>query len=291
MILSMTGYGKGNATFGDKTYNVDVKSLNSKTFDIRTRLPAMLAEKEFLIRKIAQDGAIRGRIELTITLDGENGGGDFSFNKALFKQYYQELKNTTSELGINDPDIFSAIMRIPAVTNGSSVSIEDEEWDAVIIAINDALVDMAQFRKDEGSALKSDLVERVSIIKDSIPKLAQYEDVRSNRLKERLRKTMEDFFVSEKVDQSRFEQEVLYYVERLDITEEKVRLLKHCDYFMEQIENKDTQVGKILSFISQEMGREINTIGSKAQDSDLQQIVVVMKDELEKIKEQLANIL
>lgn len=291
MILSMTGYGKGSATFGDKTYNVDVKSLNSKTFDIRTRLPAMLAEKEFLIRKIAQDGAIRGRIELTITLDGENGGGDFSFNKALFKQYYQELKNTTSELGINDPDIFSAIMRIPAVTNGSSVSIEDEEWDMVVVAINDSLADMARFRIDEGTALKSDLLERVAIIKDSIPKLEYFEVIRANRLKDRLRKTMEDFFVSEKVDQSRFEQEVLYYVERLDITEEKVRLLKHCDYFMEQIENKDTQVGKILSFIGQEMGREINTIGSKAQDSDLQQIVVVMKDELEKIKEQLANIL
>lgn len=291
MILSMTGYGRGNGTFNNKTYVVEIKSLNSKNTDIRVKIPANLSDREFSIRKLVQDGALRGRIEVIIGLEGESSNGDFTFNATLFKTYYQELSKITQEMGIQNPDIFAAVMRIPAVVNSGGSAISEEEWDVVQTLIDKALKGLASFRKDEGGVLAQDLGARVANIKDSIPKVEVFEKVRVEKLKEKMKKNFEDFFVSDKIDQNRFEQEVLYYLERIDITEEKVRLLQHCEYFMSQLNSDDAQVGKILNFISQEMGREINTLGSKAQDSDMQQIVVFMKDELEKIKEQLANIL
>lgn len=291
MILSMTGYGRGNGTYNNKAYVVEVKSLNSKNTDIRVKIPANLSDKEFSIRKMVQDGALRGRIEVIIGIEGESSNGDFTFNAALFKTYYEELSKITVEMGIEKPDIFAAVMRIPAVVNSGGSIVSEEEWEAVQALIEKALKGLESFRIDEGFVLAQDLGARVANIKDSIPKIAVYEQTRAEKLKEKLKKNFEDFFVSEKVDQNRFEQEVLYYLERIDITEEKVRLAQHCEYFMSQLNSSDTQVGKILNFISQEMGREINTLGSKAQDSDMQQIVVFMKDELEKIKEQLANIL
>src|SRR5690606_22714905 len=202
-----------------------------------------------------------------------------------------ELKGLKEELEIENGDILSAVMRIPSVTSSGDQTVSDEEWEAIEKSLNNAIDAITVFRRDEGKVLADDFLNRVKSIRGAIPKLEVYEDARFEKIKERLRKHVQEFFISDKVDQNRFEQEILYYIERLDITEEKVRLAQHCDYFIEQMHNGDSQVGKILNFISQEMGREINTLGSKAQDSDMQQIVVVMKDELEKIKEQLANIL
>lgn len=291
MILSMTGYGKCTASYINKSFVVEVKSLNSKTTDIRVKMPSILSDREFAIRKLVQDEAIRGRIEVIINIEGENANGDFTFNAPLFKAYYQELSKIADELHIEKPDIFSAIMRVQAVTQSGVSSMGDEEWAAVQGMLEKALKGLENFRKDEGAVLAQDLIQRVEFIRTSIPRIEVFEAGRIERVKERMKKNLEEFLGLDKVDQNRFEQEVIMYLERIDITEEKIRLAQHCEYFINQLYSGDTQVGKILNFISQEIGREINTLGSKAQDSDMQQIVVSMKDELEKIKEQLANIL
>lgn len=291
MILSMTGYGKGTARYNEKVYTAEIKSLNSKSTDIRCRFPSFLNDKEFAIRKLIQDTVVRGRIEVILSVEGSDLYSEYSINKDLFRKFYGELKGLSKELSIESGDILSAVMRIPSVTSSGDLTVSDEEWEAIEKSLMDAIEAITVFRKDEGLVLANDFLSRVKSIKAAIPKLEPYELARIEKIKERLRKHAQDFLISDKVDQNRFEQEILYYLERMDITEEKVRLSQHCDYFIEQMDNGDSQVGKILNFISQEMGREINTLGSKAQDSEMQQIVVVMKDELEKIKEQLANIL
>jgi uncharacterized protein (TIGR00255 family) len=291
MVLhSMTGFGKSTVKVSSGAYTVDIKTLNSKSADIRIKMPSILYEKEYAIRKILQDKIVRGRIDVVISQEGDNAS-DFSFNSKLFKLYYQEIERTTKELGIKDPDIFSAVMRIPAVVSSGDTLISEEDWEKFEKGLDDAIAELQQFRINEGKVLANDLRQRVDLIKALIPQIVPFENARVERLKERLRKNMDEYFSSDKIDQNRFEQEILYYLERIDITEEKIRLDQHCDHFIEQMLKDDPQVGKLLSFISQEMGREINTLGSKAQDSDMQQIVVTMKDELEKIKEQLANIL
>jgi uncharacterized protein (TIGR00255 family) len=230
-------------------------------------------------------------VDLSIYQEGENGNAEFLFNAKLFKMYYAEIEKTTQDLGVKDADIFSAVMRIPAVISSGAEQVNDEEWNLVSEAISKATVELTQFRLKEGRVLALDLKQRVLTIKENILKIQLFEAARMERLRERLKRNMEEFLSSEKVDANRFEQEIMYYLERIDITEEKIRLDQHCDYFLDQMIKDDPQVGKMLSFISQEMGREINTMGSKAQDSDIQQLVIIMKDELEKIKEQLANIL
>lgn len=291
MILSMTGYGKCVESYNNKSYVVEVKSLNSKTSDIRVKMPSILSDKEFSIRKLVQDEALRGRLEVIINIEGENANGDFTFNAPLFKAYYAELSKLADELGIENPDIFSAIMRVQAVTQSGVASVSEEEWSAVQKMIEKALKGLENFRKDEGAVLAQDLIQRIESIRTSIPKIENFESGRIERLKDRMKKNLDEFLGSDKVDQNRFEQEIIMYLERIDVTEEKIRLAQHCEYFINQLHSGDTQVGKILNFIAQEIGREVNTLGSKAQDSDMQQIVVFMKDELEKIKEQLANIL
>jgi uncharacterized protein (TIGR00255 family) len=291
LILSMTGFGKSTVYIREKLYTVEIKTLNSKTTDIRLKIPGILSDREFSIRKLIQDQLVRGRVDLSIYQEGENGNAEFLFNAKLFKMYYAEIEKTTQDLGVKDADIFSAVMRIPAVISSGAEQVNDEEWNLVSEAISKATVELTQFRLKEGRVLALDLKQRVLTIKENILKIQLFEAARMERLRERLKRNMEEFLSSEKVDANRFEQEIMYYLERIDITEEKIRLDQHCDYFLDQMIKDDPQVGKMLSFISQEMGREINTMGSKAQDSDIQQLVIIMKDELEKIKEQLANIL
>ena len=287
----MTGFGKSTVYIREKLYTVEIKTLNSKTTDIRLKMPGILSDREFSVRKLIQDQLVRGRVDLSIYQEGENGNAEFSFNSKLFKLYYEEIEKTTQELGIKDADIFTAVMRIPAVISSGADQVNDEEWNAVSEAISRATEELTQFRLKEGRVLALDLKQRILSIKSTIPKIELFEASRTERFKDRLRRNMEEFLTSEKVDANRFEQEIMYYLERMDITEEKIRLDQHCDYFLDQMIKDDPQVGKVLSFISQEMGREINTMGSKAQDTDIQQLVILMKDELEKIKEQLANIL
>lgn len=287
----MTGYGKGQANFEGKVYSIEIKSLNSKNTDIRCRIPSNLADKEFKIRKLIQEKVLRGRIEVIITAEGGDLSSDYSINKDLFRKFYKDLSALTSELKIESGDLVSSIMRIPSVTTSDGRGIDEKEWLEIQKGINQAIEAISIFRKDEGQVLADDFLIRVASIKGALPKIEKYEETRIVKIKEKLKKHFDELFVAEKVDLNRFEQEVIYYLEKLDITEEKVRLTQHCIYFVEQMQNDNPQIGKKLAFIAQEMGREINTLGSKAQDSDMQQLVVEMKDDLEKIKEQLANIL
>jgi uncharacterized protein (TIGR00255 family) len=291
LILSMTGFGKSTVYIREKLYTVEIKTLNSKTTDIRLRMPGLLSDREFSVRKMLQDQLVRGRVDLSIYQEGENGMAEFAFNSKLFKLYYDEIEKTTQAMGIKEADIFSAVMRIPAVISSGAEHITDVEWQLVYDAITKAMVELTNFRLNEGQVLAQDLKQRVMGIKNALPRIQTFEASRLERLRDRLKRNMEEYLNSDKIDANRFEQEIMYYLERIDITEEKIRLDQHCDYFLEQMIKDDPQVGKVLAFISQEMGREINTLGSKAQDSDIQQVVIMMKDELEKIKEQLANIL
>jgi uncharacterized protein (TIGR00255 family) len=291
MILSMTGYGKSNFTLNDIVYTIEIKSLNSKTTDIRCKLPSKFTDKEMQFRKTLTDGIVRGRIDFNIITGDESNTEEVAINSALLLKYFNEIKKLQSHISITDSDIFTAVMRIPSITDGHNKSITDEDFENVHKAVEEAIHDLNKFRIDEGKHLATELAQRVGQIQEYLKGVEKFEETRIIKLKDRIKKNLEDFITSEKIDENRFEQEVIYYLEKIDITEEKVRLGQHCTYFLEQLHNADTQVGKILSFISQEMGREINTLGSKAQDSDMQQIVVQMKDTLEKIKEQLANIL
>ncbi|MBK9256557.1 MAG: YicC family protein [Saprospiraceae bacterium] len=287
----MTGFGHGKREFNGKVIRVEIKSLNARTTEIRCKLPNNYRDKEMDIRKQVVDFLQRGKLDVTISTDDSGGEDSSILNKALFRKYYKELSELKDELGIENGDILQSILRIPNVMGTNEENLDDEEWAVVEQAISDGLESIQKFRAAEGEVLKQDLIERVKGIEFHLKRVEAVEGDRMTRIKERLRKNMEEFVQNQSVDQGRFEQEMLYYIEKLDINEEKVRLGQHCIYFLEELNNKDEQKGRKLSFISQEIGREINTIGAKAQDSEIQQCVVMMKDELEKLKEQLANIL
>lgn len=291
IIQSMTGYGSASIKHQDKAYLIEIKSVNSKMADIRVKLPPNLIDKEFAIKKTIQDATTRGRIEMTISSEGEDGYGEAIFNKSLFGLYFKAVSEAAKEQGLEEADVFSAVMRIPSLYNTADASIPEDEWQKIALGIEEALDSFNQFRLKEGGALALDMQRRVLAIKDGLQKIAPFEENRITKIKDRIRKNLEDLMLNDKVDQNRFEQEIIYYLERIDITEEKIRLNQHIEHFLSELESSDVQVGKVLGFIGQEIGREINTIGSKAQDADMQQLVVYMKDELEKVKEQLANIL
>ena len=250
-----------------------------------------MQKEKLQIRKLITDEVVRGRIEFNIFTGDDNAADDFSINTHLLLRFFHQLKDLKSEISITDSDIFTAVMRIPSVTESIAEPVSDENFALVEQTIKEAITALTKFRIDEGKELAADLKSRVTGIQDRLIRIVDFEGSRIAKIKERIRKNLDEFIQSERIDENRFEQEIIYYLEKIDITEEKVRLSQHCNYFIEQLENKETQVGKILAFIAQEMGREINTLGAKAQDPDLQQLVVMMKDELEKIKEQLANIL
>lgn len=291
MILSMTGYGRSQVLLGDVYFTVEIKALNSKTTDIRCKMPSNFADREMPIRKLLTDEIVRGRIEFNIYTGDEGTADDYTINTDLLQRYFHQLKALQGSMNISDADIFTAVMRIPSVTQTNTHVLSDEDFEKVEKTILEAIAALNTFRKAEGTQLALDLRSRVTGIQEKVLAIAPLEENRIVKIKERMRKNLDDFIQSERIDENRFEQEIIYYLERIDITEEKVRLTQHCVYFLEQLDNNDTQVGKILAFIAQEMGREINTLGAKAQDPELQQVVVQMKDELEKIKEQLANII
>lgn len=291
MILSMTGYGKGRATCGDATYSVELKSLNGKTSDVRCRIPNNFKEKELALRQMVLDHAHRGKFDLLLEVDSEDGDGEYAINTAAFKKYYKDLTALRDELDLNqDIDFVQAILRIPNVIWTKTEALEDDVWQAVLSAVQEAMDSLRNFRIVEGEVMHDDLQEKVKEIQDQLKETVPYETERIDNLKERFRRNLDDFLKNDKLDHNRYEQEIIYYLEKLDINEEKVRLAQHCDYFLKVLESEDLQVGKKLSFIAQEMGREINTLGAKAQEKNIQRIVVNMKDALEKIKEQLSNI-
>ena len=291
MLQSMTGYGRASGTYKNKTINVEVRSLNSKFLDVRFRVPATYKEKEGELKRHLGNGLLRGKIDLMVETDSASGEADFSINKNLFRAYYRELKELSEELGIEKNDYITSIMRIPNVVGPSGDELDPEEWKAVIGVIDKAIAKIIDFRISEGQATADDLKSRVLSIQQILTEVPKYEHERIVKMRERLQQNLNEYLGSENVDKNRFEQEILFYIEKIDISEEKSRLSQHCDFFLEQLsDTKNKQKGRKLSFIGQEMGREINTLGAKAYSSDLQRLVVKMKDELEKIKEQVANV-
>jgi uncharacterized protein (TIGR00255 family) len=291
MIRSMTGYGKSVLETPQKKISVEIRSLNSKQADLNTKVPWLYKEKEIEIRNLLSKKLERGKIDLFISFDIMDDELMPVINKASVKNYYRQLSEVSSELGI-DPGVeaLSIIMRLPEALKSEKPELTDEEWQMASKMINEALSLVDKYRIEEGKALEKDLSASVNKILDYLDSIAPYEGERIAKVREKLTASLKDSIGSENVDMNRFEQEIIFYLEKLDINEEKVRLRKHCDYFIETMNGKDSN-GKMLSFIAQEMGREINTLGSKANDASIQKIVVTMKDELEKIKEQVLNVL
>ena len=289
MLLSMTGYGRVTHTYRDKTISIELRSLNSKYTDIRARIPQNYKEKEPELRRILTDKVHRGKIELVIDVQSAQGDDEYGLNPALFRKYHRELQMLSEELGIENGDMLQAILRIPNVITTAADTIDEEEWKEVRKALDTAIDKFDQYRNSEGKAMEEDMIMRVDNISDLLKQLDPYEGERIERLRQRVYKNLEEYVGKNKVDENRFEQEILYYLEKIDITEEKVRLGQHCKYYKEELAKSTPLKGRKLSFISQEMGREINTMGAKANSSNIQRLVVGMKDELEKIKEQVAN--
>ena len=289
MLLSMTGYGRSTKTFGSKTISVELRSLNSKFTDMRLKVPSNFREKEHELRKFIMEKVERGKIDMSIDVKSLAGDDGFGLNVPLFKKYHQTLSAISDELGTGKDGLAAAILRIPNVVVSQEEDIDEEEWGKIESIIRESLSKFNDFRVAEGGAMEDDLRLRVTNIHSALTEVDPFESGRVDRLRSRLKQNLEEFMGKENVDENRFEQEVLFYLEKIDITEEKVRLEQHCNFFLEQLDAKTTSKGRKLSFISQEMGREINTLGAKAYSSDIQRIVVRMKDDLEKIKEQVAN--
>ena len=291
MLYSMTGYGRVVNEFELRTITVEIRSLNSKYGDVKIKLPQAYREKELEIRKIISEKLQRGKIDVLIEIQSSTGDEDVKINRPLFKKYFNELKSTCSELDYNAPDLVSSVMRLPNVVVPNTNAISDESWEQLKSTVNEAISKLMQFRLDEGKVLETDFELRMQHIQEGLIKVPDYEPARITKLKERLRQNLEKINIKDGFDENRFEQEIIFYLEKMDITEEKVRLEQHCKYFIKELKAKKTTKGKKLNFICQEIGREINTIGSKANSSDIQRVVVQMKDDLEKVKEQIANIL
>lgn len=289
MLMSMTGYGRASSVYEGKTITVEVRSLNSKLLDTRFKIPQTFKDREPEMRKIVTERALRGKIDVSIDIKSSNGDGEYALNQNLFKKYYSELMELSKTLEMPKTDVMQAILRIPNVIATDIDEIDEEEWNAVKGTLQSALDNFMKFRNTEGKAMEEDCQLRTKNIVNLLEEVAPFESQRVDRLRSKINKHMEEYVGKDNIDANRFEQEILYYLEKIDITEEKVRLAQHCKYFNEVLDMADIQKGRKLSFISQEMGREINTLGSKANSSDIQRIVVQMKDELEKIKEQVAN--
>ena len=291
MIQSMTGYGKAVLTYKTKKINVEIKSLNSKSIDLTTRIAPIYREKEMEIRQLIIRQLERGKLDFAIWIEHEGGVEATPINAALVEDYYRQIKAIAAKSGIPEPnDWFYTLLRMPDVTSRTeSVSLEDEEWEVAKEAIQTALDHLIAFRKQEGAALEKKFHEKVDNIERLLASIEPYEQARVPKIKEQMIRELEKI---PEVDynKNRLEQELIYYIEKLDISEEKQRLTNHLNYFRQTMAEPVAN-GKKLGFIAQEMGREINTTGSKSNKAEMQNIVVMMKDELEQIKEQVLNVL
>lgn len=290
MLYSMTGYGKSSIKLGDKSYIIEIKSLNSKSLDLNFKAVAELRGKEIDIRKLISSQLIRGKVDLFFQEEKANGmTGGLNFN--LIENYYQQLKKFSEEKNIPLGDVVPAILRFQDISKAELAELNDDDIVALYKGVEEALKNIIQFRKDEGTQLEKDLIERIKAIQQLKSELQPHEESRIEKLREKLKQDVANHVTEGAIDNNRFEEELIYYLEKMDINEEKVRLDTHCLYFTETLQEDVMEKGKKLGFIGQEIGREINTIGSKANDANMQKIVVQMKDELEKIKEQVLNIL
>jgi len=291
MIRSMTGYGKAMLETAHRKITVEVKTLNSKQADISVKLPWIYKEKELEVRNMILRKLERGKIDLYVSFDTMEEELAPVINRNIVRNYYAQMNEISEELGLGSGiDLLSIVMRLPETLKTERPELTEDEWRQVSGLIENVLSMTDLYRIEEGKALEADLSRSVQKILQSLENLAAVEGDRQVRMRDKLTALLKEAVGTENIDQNRFEQELIFYLEKLDINEEKVRLKKHCDYFTETMNNSGLN-GKMLNFISQEMGREINTIGSKANDAAMQKLVVMMKDELERIKEQSLNIL
>jgi uncharacterized protein (TIGR00255 family) len=295
MIRSMTGFGKTTANPGGRNVIIEIRTLNSKQLDVNTRIPAIYRDKESEIRAEINRVLERGKIDFMITIDSDSEANDFAINRSLAKKYYTEITQLAGELGETaGDDIISNILKMPDVLKAGREVPDENEWIIVKKSILEALTLTEAFRASEGKLLGKDMSSRIQLILELLLTIEPLESARINNLRDRFQRNQDEFLEKttkvDKFDENRFEQEIFWYLEKLDITEEKLRLRKHCDYFINTLNSSDSN-GRKLGFITQEIGREINTLGSKAYDAEIQMIVVQMKDELEKIKEQVSNVL
>ena len=290
MLKSMTGYGNGNAKDGNYEISTEIKSLNSKFADISVRIPSQWSSLELVLRKQVTDALVRGKISVSVEITNNSEDVSTVFDEQLLKQYYKQFKQAADDLNNSDTELFSLAMHAPNVIKSREDVIGDDISGAIKDSVSGAIAACNEFRKQEGDELGDKLMSYIDSIGTLLNKIDPFDEKRIKKVEEKLKAGVESNKNLVEVDNNRFEQELIYYIEKLDINEEKVRLNNHLTYFTEVLEKEEAN-GKKLGFISQEIGREINTIGSKANDADIQRIVVEMKEELEKIKEQALNVL
>ena len=289
MIQSMTGYGKAELNLTNANFTIEVRSLNSKQIDANVKMSSIYRDKEIGLRKLLSEKLQRGKIELSIWRESSESSAKYTLNTELIKEYFSQIQEVTSSLSINSSDIMPSLLKMPEVLVKGEEKAEDNEWEEIAKGIDIAISNILQFRLDEGEKLEADITERINKLSTLLVDIAPFAKARIEKVKKSLADKLAEID-TKNIDENRFEQELIYYLEKQDITEEQVRLDAHLLYFIETMK-AEAPNGKKLGFIGQEIGREINTIGSKSSDAEMQKIVVQMKDELEKIKEQLLNIL
>jgi len=289
MIQSMTGYGKAELNLTNANFTIEVRSLNSKQIDANVKMSSIYRDKEIGLRKLLSEKLQRGKIELSIWRESSDSSAKYTLNTELIKEYFSQIQEVTSSLSINSSDIMPSLLKMPEVLVKGEEKAEDNEWEEIAKGIDIAIGNILQFRLDEGEKLETDITARINKLSTLLIDISPFAKGRIEKVKKSLADKLAEID-TKNIDENRFEQELIYYLEKQDITEEQVRLDVHLSYFIETMK-ADAPNGKKLGFIGQEIGREINTIGSKSSDAEMQKIVVQMKDELEKIKEQLLNIL
>lgn len=292
MIKSMTGFGKTTVEVGNKKVVIEIKSLNSKQLDLNLRMPNLYKEKEMEVRGMVKEWLDRGKVDMFIYFDNSETEKEVQINRSVVAQYFNQMLEIAESLGAvpDKGELLQTVMRFPDTLQTKTEELKEEEWSQLKAGVETALEAMNHFRMQEGKALIEDIVHRVRLIQDLSAQVPQFEKKRVEVIRQKLQEKLTEWTDVKNIDQNRMEQEIIYYLEKLDITEEKVRLANHCKYFIETVE-KEEAPGRKIGFIAQEIGREINTMGSKANDHDIQKLVVRMKDELEKIKEQSLNVL
>lgn len=291
MLKSMTGFGKAEQTVNEKTFLVEIKALNGKQLELQLKLPPLLRPYEFEIRNIVQEHLVRGTIDCLLTIKQNGASRPVNINTDLIKAYYKQIEELANDLNIDTNSVLSSLLRLPEVVTPTSDVLNENDFAEFKKVLLQALSELNRHRVEEGSILEKDLVKRISNIKDQEEAILQLEPNRKKRIVDEINQLLEKNVGKENIDNNRMEQELIYYMEKIDIHEEQIRLRQHCEYFASILNEADESKGKKLSFILQEIGREINTTGSKAYDADIQKCVVKMKDELEKAKEQVLNVL
>lgn len=290
MIESMTGFGKASCEFGNKKIVAEVKSLNSKQPDISTRISGMYREKEIELRNKISQALERGKIDFSLYIDNSSSESVVQINKTVVESYYNQINQLANNLSIEIPNNwFEILLRMPEVMKSETQEMSEEEWGKIMEIVSEALQSLKEFRKQEGKSLENVFIKKIESINKLLNKIDLYEGERIEKIKSKLEENLQNISEKFEYDKNRLEQELIFYIEKLDVNEEKVRLKQHLDYFLETMKEKSP--GKKLGFIAQEIGREINTLGSKSNHGEMQKIVVLMKDELEQIKEQVLNVL